>query len=399
MPTYTIDPNTRSEVYETDNAGNQIILNRRYAKDASGNFFYPVNAHGHQYLIDGNIYIEMNGEKILPLDVDGIPQYPTDIHGEAFYLKNQNNKYVIGKGRDGHQYYAKYIGGDEFYPPDGMFGKNIDNSINTEVFAKMKDGTLKYTLSFDSKTIFPRDIQNNEYYLNRVDINNSYTIPTTYAMDKDGNEFYPKTLTTDNLESDAILNDKYAKNNLNKPFYPQDAFNNEFYISTKHLKRPIAGIDLLIQGRYAVTNDLKIIVPNIANQPEFSASNIPPTLNNNHIVGQIIRENHSVSDYLTLETYGHLKKRAGKKYRYRLKQNFVIREVDPLPQAPPAAAPTANPPTANPPTGIKPTPPLLTSIIEWLKNKWYYGLALLLLIYLFVISVQQKRTHYRIHVQ
>ena len=289
------------------------VEENRYARDKDGKPYYPKDGSNNEFKPPSlQDYITINGEVVLPLNAQGKPIYPKDPNNANLEVYPViNGKKILGKGMDGHQYYAQN-NSDEYYPDDGTIGF-------------YNDGIKRYATGSNSETIFPKDSQNNEYYLMEVNIYDLRTVPSKYAKDKDSNEIYPKRITSDGYLSDCILTDAFARNKSNAYYYPKDAFDNEFYLPEKKANasdRPVA--EMCIPTRYAQTNDAKILLPVKNNSVSRNTSNAFPAVANAEIVGPIIREGNQASDYLTKKD-GDTSLKSSKPidYRYRDQRNLI----------------------------------------------------------------------------
>lgn len=156
-----------------------------------------------------------------------------------------------------------------------------------------------------------------------IDPLNIHTNPGRYAQKTNLDQIYPQRQLYGNLVSDYILiNHAYAKRG-GKPYYPKDAYGNEFYVNpigTKHKKtvKPLATSlpidpDTALAGDtdyalhtgdiildiYALTNDGKAILPGIGGKPYIDMGKKPYVFDAD-VLGRLVREVNGVSkDYLT----------------------------------------------------------------------------------------------------
>lgn len=283
---YTKDADN-NEVYEKDSQRNDKVEHGRYAKDKNGQAYYPTDKDGNEFKDAALGFIKREGVIVLPINNLGKPIYDKDNNNDEVYTMD-NGKPILGYGRDGHQYYAKKANLDEFYPPDNTFATKLD-------------GCKYYATDRNAGTVFPKDKDNNEYYIGLVDLDTVHTIPSRYARDKDLNEFYPKTITADGFEADIILNEQYAQKHANSAkFYPKDAFNNEFYLPQKKLDKTDKPIAERLLEKYAVTNDKKVILPELDNKPHIGAGGtLVAGITEQKVLGRLVREQKKLSDFLT----------------------------------------------------------------------------------------------------
>ncbi|GFY06387.1 uncharacterized protein TNCV_3651741 [Trichonephila clavipes] len=119
-----------------------------------------------------------------------------------------------------------------------------------------------------------------------------------YAKTRHGEEIYPIQMTnqTARLYKEVILNEKYAKTNLQKAKYPLDEYGNEY---TLEIPIQIEGKekDYFPQG-YPITNDNWVIVPEVDGK-EFLSDQLLPKVETNNIIGKLYRESKNYRDYVT----------------------------------------------------------------------------------------------------
>lgn len=303
----------QNEKYSKNSSGDDIVEHGRYAKNKDNQTFYPSDKDGNEFKDPNLGYIKKNGIIVLPLNGRGKPIYEI-VSGDETY-PTDNGKYIIGYGRDGHQYYAQKANHDEIYPPDNTF-------------ARKSDGCKYYATKSNGDTVFPIDKDRNEFYMGLVDPDNIHTIPSKYARDKDSNEFYPKTKTVDNLESEIILLYAYAQKSGGHKFYPKDAFNNEFYLPEKQTNKTAIAIANRLLPRYAVTNDLKVILPELDGKFHISATSTYKVVANTNILGLLVREKNKLSGYLTnVEDTTVTPKPEARDYKYQALKHKRIIEV------------------------------------------------------------------------
>ena len=278
--------------YQTDASGNETVdpAATEYAKDKNGHYFYPKNKDNDEFRVEKLGYIQENGAYRLPINRNGLPIYPTEkVADNSGTLKDKqiypkiNDKYIIGRGLNGDQYYAKDENGNEYYPQDGTF-------------AYYNNNTPRYIVRANA-TIFPLDSNGDEKYITEVIPSNMKTVPSRYAKQNNDKEIYPKTKTADNYLTDYILGDRYAKDNAQREYYPKDAFGNEFYLPEKNAQNASRTAADLVKVRYAQTNDAKIILPSIQDTAVVIGTITTATVNDT--IGRLIREGTKPSDFLT----------------------------------------------------------------------------------------------------
>lgn len=344
----------QNETYDFDASHNVIIHDNRYAVDKNDNEYYPKNpADGNEIKPPSLDYIVKNTEVILPLNAQGKPIYPTDNNNNQVY-PNIGGMVILGRGIDGHQYYALDKNGNEFFPDNGLV-------------ALYDDGVKRYPVDSTANTVFPKDKQDNEYYLTEVNLCDTRTIPTKYAKDIEKNEIYPKTITSDGYLSDCIILDKYAKDKNDENFYPKDAFGNEFYLPEKTAANNRRLVTEMCTKRYAQTNDAKIIIPSIDNIA--TTNNSFTTAANTDVTGRLIREGNQVSDFLTKKDGDTaLKLQNLINYKYRDLRNVIQTTNFPnavLPKSAPQKAIVA-------PISTSVVSPISTSIVSPFYKTWSF---------------------------
>lgn len=294
-----------NEVYSTEN-NVEVVVQNRYAMDKDNIPFYPRDENQNEFMDPELGLIERNGEYIYPKSADGKPQYRDDPNDQGLIKKKLyekiNDKWIIATDFNGDQCYATDANGNEYYPED-----------NTA--AKKANGTIFYARTAKRDVIFPRNSNNDEFYLTFIDPSEPDTNPGRYARKSNNiDEIYPQRLVTDNLVSDYIINNEYARHNGVK-YYPKDGYNNEFYINLPSNTGAAPPTDLVL-NTYAVTNDGKVILPDIGGV-HYIAPNIQPTVKETDILGKLVREGNVVSrDYLTKVEVSNKPKVIPKKYKY-----------------------------------------------------------------------------------
>lgn len=264
----------------------EVILGNRYACKG-GSCYYPRDEFGNEYRVVGLSLIKKNGNYDYPHTVYGKPRYSV-VNGSQVY-DFVDGKQIIGTGLDGKQYYAVDKHGDEYYP-------------NDNAPALLADGTPYYASAKDGKHIFPTDMFGNEYYLTFVDLNKPQTIPNRYAVSIENDEIYPLRLTNDDNEEQYLIENEYAVDKDQKPFYPKDGYKNEYYrkfnsVDLNELIR-IGTMSRVLLEKYAVTYDGKIILPTL-NNVYYINPNMEPSIEAGNVIGRLIREDYEISDYLT----------------------------------------------------------------------------------------------------
>ncbi|GFX57388.1 uncharacterized protein TNCV_3138071 [Trichonephila clavipes] len=308
--------------YATDKDENEFypIVNDRvqfipflYAKDALGNEKYPQDRLGNQ----------------MPLTEQGTGgwRYATDKDGNAFYPTNHNGKEIVYVDKKGNQRYAKKENGDEYYPPNGELA--CDPS-----------GSPQYARTSDGKVIFPLDAERNESYLKDDATGGSHVIYmgdvllNRYAKTSNGEEIYPIQVTNQSPRryKEVILNEKYAKTNLQEAKYPLDEYGNEY---TLEISIQIAGKekDYFPQG-YPITNDNWIIVPEVKGFKLIS-DQLLPKMQANNFINKLYRENKTYRDYVTNVKSTRLSRAARQKYMTMALNNPTQNNPLNPPQIPP----------------------------------------------------------------
>ncbi|GFY64072.1 hypothetical protein TNIN_184051 [Trichonephila inaurata madagascariensis] len=252
---------SQSQAYLKNKEGDQYYLNQRkqvfaikegtpfYAKDKDQNEFYPVV--NNQEVAIGYFFSYVyarnaSGKETYPHDAKGneviFPKldtvswkyakeekenafYPTDkngkekVYGDYIY----NNDGSLGVDKKGNQRYAKNENGDEYHPPNGELA--CDQS-----------GSPQYARKNDGEVIFPLDAERNESYLKDDTNGDAHVIYMgdvlldRFAKTRNGDEIYPIQMTNQTARryKEVILNEKYAKTDLQEAKYPLDEYGNEY---------------------------------------------------------------------------------------------------------------------------------------------------------------------------
>lgn len=263
------------------------VLGDRYAFRNNGTCYYPKDGYGNEYKDDRLGFIAINSLYIYPLTSSGKPKYPI-INGKEIY-EIYAGRAIIGKGVDGNEYYAKDRYGNEYYPEGN-------------ICAKLKDGTPYYASTVNDSNIFPFDSYGNEYYFTFVDLTKPSTIPNRYAVSFAEGDIYPLRLTNEGNESQYIINNTYAIDKDRNQFYPKDGYKNEYYLDISQLdiqefnRKGTLGKILL--ERYALTNDRKIILPELQNAFYINTA-MKPVVKTETVIGRLIRDDGQIKDFLT----------------------------------------------------------------------------------------------------
>lgn len=310
----------KQEIYPKDKQKNdKPILTQsgvQYAKDKDGNELYPKLADGNEILYDRFAYTA-TGVMKYPLYKDKRPQYEKDslTKDEIYHINPNTGTLVIGKDKDGNEVYAKKANGDEFYPAMG-------------IHAKTKDGFPIYAVSDNGEIIFPKDVEGNEYYLkdkNDYDIiYSAKKLLPRYAKDKYGTEIYPVQEMISDFGSymEVIIREKYALRN-NEPYYPLDAYGNEYIIHKKDAKGNFDE-EASFPISYPITNDKLAIIPKVKNKP-YILKNGVPYLTSKNIMGLLFRDRLGFHDFIT-HIYSIRDSRSTKKM-YKILLSGSSREV------------------------------------------------------------------------
>ncbi|GFW11076.1 uncharacterized protein TNCV_276081 [Trichonephila clavipes] len=233
----------------------------------------------------------------------------------------------IPMDKKGNQRYAKKENGDEYYPPNGELA--CDPS-----------GSPQYARTSDGKVIFPLDAERNESYLKDDATGGSHVIYmgdvllNRYAKTSNGEEIYPIQVTNQSPRryKEVILNEKYAKTNLQEAKYPLDEYGNEY---TLEISIQIAGKekDYFPQG-YPITNDNWIIVPEVKGFKLIS-DQLLPKMQANNFINKLYRENKTYRDYVTNVKSTRLSRAARQKYMTMAVNNPTQNNPLNPPQIPP----------------------------------------------------------------
>lgn len=303
-----------NEVYDKDADGNEVPGLSRYAENRHGESFYPRDKDGNGYIDERHGLIRnSDGAPVLPLTTLGMPRYPKNLNGDDMYPDHKGRS-VFGVGTDGHQYYAQTVVGDEYYPSDGTP-------------ATRSDGTFYYAKSRQWTTVFPFDEHGDEMYLGLVNESVRHSIPDRYAQKKDGSEYYPLKRTADGLLSECLLKAgldwDYAKAMPKGWLYPKDAYGNEFYVPDVYSDGIARSLDTRVVHRYAVTNDLKVIVPTVGNTFAFHLWK-EPILTPDDVLGELYREQGRWQGFVTRVTLPLTLSLVRKDYKYRRNGNHIV---------------------------------------------------------------------------
>ncbi|KAG8170828.1 hypothetical protein JTE90_022590 [Oedothorax gibbosus] len=245
------------EFYPQNANGDEYVImngnNPKYARNKSGIFYYPKDAEANDMVISNTYLYNDDGSVKYPMAATNFVIYPIDPGTKSeYYVMGQNGKFSIGKKENNvHQYARKYFDTPEgpslfeFYPEDGGYGYDeLGNPI--------------YIEDYDGNIVFPKDPQNNEYYLRKKDsdyiicedahgnqqyqkdgskkeryqdtndISKLFAIHDKvpyYAKDESLNEYYPVV-----FDKQVLIDGKYAKYENGKEIYPKDEFLNEYVI-------------------------------------------------------------------------------------------------------------------------------------------------------------------------
>lgn len=335
----------KKEMYPKDKDGNDKPIftstGVQYAKDDDGNEYYPEMADGSEKLY-GQFAYEIGNVLKYPLNKNKLPQYPKDpaTEDEVYYIDPKTNLLIIGKDGNGDQVYAKRKNGDQYYP---RFGK----------YAVRHDGLPLYAVSGEGEIIFPTDMEGNEYYLvdetdDDIFLHGQNLLPR-YAKDINNNEIYPIHTSISDLGTfspmEVTFGGKYAVWN-NKPYYPMDAYDNEYII---HKKDSNKNLDekASFPNSYPITNDKFVIVPNVKNNPYILTNGVPP-LTNKNIIGKLYRDTLQYHDFIT-DVIAHRNSRGSKKMYRFLPTGSLIPVIRNEPS--PVVNKTDNTPTESPKKG------------------------------------------------
>ena len=310
----TFKVNDIRDNYSKTSPYTEIILGNNYATRSDGTHYYPKDQFGNEYKDTYLNLIEQNGFYVYPVTATGRPRY-TIQDGKEVY-ERVAGKQIIGTGLDENEYYAKDEYGNEYYPED--------NSP-----AKLKNGLPYYARTRDGKHIFPVDKFGNEYYFTNPEV-----IPNRYAVSLFGDEIYPLRITQDNNEAQYLIGNKYAVDKNKIPFYPKDGFKNEYYKEATYLDiaeyQRKGTLSKILLKKYALTNDGRIIVPEIDNKFYINYK-IEPNIKREDVVGKLIRDENRTFDYLTNVSDTTFKPLHIKPYKYRTLITNEIHQVIPKP--------------------------------------------------------------------
>ncbi|GBO23293.1 hypothetical protein AVEN_179026-1 [Araneus ventricosus] len=346
-----------SDYYPTKNGKNITAFDANdkviYACDEKSQPFYPRDEHENEYAVNNTLIANNEGTKFIhPRDVNGKSQRNTD--GDEIYPKDTNS----------HQY----------YPGDIAFSKD-----NLPLYAYTKDGKIIFETN---------SIGDETYFANPDDLTDVMTTSTgehlqRYAQTVEGEEIYPKLTVNVSpfCQMEIILNDTHATDSNDKPKYPLDINGNEYTMN------PIGtDPDKVFPLGYPITNDEKIIVPNVNNEPLLG---IVPGVSLSDIEG-LIRPNwpYNANDYVT-SIKSTRPSRSPRQYPYEMK---MIRSTNPDPQP---SVPNPQPSVPDPqPSNPNPQPANRNSKKSGLGGlwKWILGLlvGLVMIAIVFMKSVMER---------
>ncbi|GFY64073.1 hypothetical protein TNIN_184061 [Trichonephila inaurata madagascariensis] len=202
-----------NELYLTNNEGDEYYLTQRKQ------VFAIKEDHTGKEIVYGKYIYKKDGYVKYPLNPDGHPQYETDdtTNDEVYVIKDGSINWGVDK--NGNQRHAKKENGDEYYLENGEFA--CDQS-----------GSPQYARTSDGKVIFPLDAEGNESYLKDDTNGESHVIYMgdvllyRYAKTINGEEIYSVQATnqTPRRYEKVILNEKYAKTDLQEAKYPLDEY-------------------------------------------------------------------------------------------------------------------------------------------------------------------------------
>lgn len=286
------------QVYAKDRHGNEIyfFLNDIPipALDWKGNIHYAKNNEGFEYYPEknGKIFVFMSKEGIVSYAKKPVIYFNTVLQSE-FYPKINNKEIVYGVyaiNEFNFEYYPKDAEGNEYldfqyilfeetiiYPVsktgEPIYRKNEEQDEYYEVnyFHKVDEipfysneskiyalliqkvpGEPRYALKHSGDVVFPKDKNENEYYIKLSDNSVYLTGLKTYAKNNEGKEIYPYDGTKEQTLG------KYALDKNNKPYYPLDEFGIEYTIITNDGNRFPLGNPIDHKG-YEIINDHKSV--------------------------------------------------------------------------------------------------------------------------------------------
>lgn len=279
---------SQSEYYPTKDNKDVVYFDRNdeaiYARNEKGKPFYPRDNKRNEFVVKNFWLTNDDDTKLVqPVDANGNPI----LHAHQSDEDALEVRYPFQIDTDGNEIYPKDANGDEFYPNGIAFSKNI-----IPLYAHNKNGEI----------IFDKNSRGDEIYLCHPDdltdvitTSDGLHLPR-YARTVDGEEQYPKSTVklTPFRQMDVILNNRYAVTSRNEPKYPLDMNGNEYTLD------PLENDESKVFPiGYPVTNEGKVIVPNVNDRP-YIKKEIEPPVSLDDIVG-LIRPNWpwNSNDYLT----------------------------------------------------------------------------------------------------
>ncbi|GBN47546.1 hypothetical protein AVEN_122688-1 [Araneus ventricosus] len=197
------EKNGGKQFYPKDKNDNEMVLtdenlNYYYAKDAGKNEYYPKMANGREFMPRNDMYARTSTGKFkYPVNEWKRPIYPRNQNGRQFYLIDPVTKKPIFAEYMSNQYYAKDQNDDEYYPENGMYATN-------------NKGDSIYAVTRSGKIIYPKDGDDNEFYLNGAVLDSYEYLKTLdkkyeYAKMQNGAEIYPKKKLKDGVYMEPYL--------------------------------------------------------------------------------------------------------------------------------------------------------------------------------------------------
>ncbi|GFQ68209.1 uncharacterized protein TNCT_730081 [Trichonephila clavata] len=332
---YYAKDSDENEIYIISKNGNEQYINtsdpsKIFAKKRNGEQFYAKKKKVEIYptIQNKQLVIMKNGSPIYAKNRKGSEKYPRDEDQKELYARNSLGEYVFAKDKKGFEIYAKDKNGLEFLPEKGVYVKKVaKNNIyprdeNGNSIYPMSNGAQEYIIK-DNKPIFGTDTHGNEFYAKDIQKNDYYPFTGEFAMTKNNEPLYAKTLLKEiilprrrqgeyyfeNSDGDSykylmksgaiklkyakdykgqeiypksaiviggrirmierILNDTYAIKENRELYYPIDENMNEYVLP---VSPPYILESKAFVNGYPITNDDFYIIPNFADKPHLLSS-------------------------------------------------------------------------------------------------------------------------------
>lgn len=238
------------------------------------------------------------------------------------WIVGPNNRLSYPVKSGGNEYYPKIDNEDVILESSGVM--RYAKTVNGEVYPKDLDGNDKfipsrYAIDKNGEPFFPKDKQLNEFYVEDGYGNSVIQVkgkPLEQYAKGQKSEIYPKEFIDEGMYRDVVLNNKYAVKTTGEKFYPLDEFGNEYTIEIIDSATDKMKLAESFPNGYPITNDQYVILTNVSGEPTYLA-HPEPTVEEVNISGRIFRSAKGYSDYFTDVQHPTKKTRSSlKKYKY-----------------------------------------------------------------------------------